>query len=258
MKKLQNITHKFSVLFALIIIITLWYFANAAELVPVFMLPSPWDVAKAFVNDLPTLLLHARITLQEAAYGLLVGIIAAFIIATVMERFAMFNRAMYPVLVLTQTIPIIAIAPLLVLWMGFGMAPKITVVAITTFFPIAVNLLDGYRSADPDAIQLLRSMGANRQQMFFHIKLPAALSHFFSGLRIATSYAVIGAVIAEWLGGTAGLGVYMTRVQNAYAFDKMFAVILLITVISILLIFLINFIRSKAMPWERVEKQGRK
>ena len=129
------------------------------------------------------------------------------------------------------------------------MAPKITLVIITTFFPIAVGLLEGYRGIDPDALNLLRTMGATRRQIFFHLKVPASLPHFFSGLKISASYAVVGAVISEWLGGFEGLGVYMTRVKKAYAFDRMFAVIILIVVISLLLMGLVDLIRRGAMPY---------
>jgi len=160
-----------------------------------------------------------------------------------------------PLLVVTQTIPTIAIAPLLVLWMGFGMEPKITLVVITTFFPVAVGLLDGFKSVDPDAVALLRSMNATRGQIFRHVKLPAALPFFFSGLRISASYAVVGAVISEWLGGFEGLGVYMTRVRKAYAFDKMFAVILLIVIVSLLLMELVNIIKKLSMPWIRCREE---
>ena len=146
------------------------------------------------------------------------------------------------------------LAALLVLWMGFGMAPKVTLVALTTFFPIAVNLLEGYASTDRAAANLLRSMGASRFQIFRHLEFPSALSHFFSGLRVSASYAVVGAVISEWLGGFEGLGVYMTRVKKAYAFDKMFAVIIVIIVVSLLLMLLVTVLRRLAMPWEVYEK----
>ena len=151
-----------------------------------------------------------------------------------------------------------AIAPILVLWMGFGMAPKITLVVITTFFPITIGLLDGYKSVDQDAIRLLQAMGANRLQIFFHVKFPFALPQFFSGLKISASYAVVGAVVSEWLGGFNGLGVYMTRVKKAYAFDKMFAVIIFIVVISLLLLLAVNVIRHFAMPWLNVGHDTKK
>lgn len=238
---------------ALLMILLLWWGLSASGLVPGYMLPSPVAVIRAFVTDFSNLMVHAGTSLQEAAYGLLIGVGLAFVIATVMHRFSLIEKALNPILVITQTIPTIAIAPLLVLWMGFGMAPKITLVVITTFFPIAVGLLEGYKSVDPDCVNLLRSMGAGRVQIFRHVLFPAALPHFFSGLKISASYAVVGAVISEWLGGFEGLGVYMTRVKKAYAFDRMFAVIILIVIISLLLMALVDLIRRAAMPWERVK-----
>ena len=125
----------------------------------------------------------------------------------------------------------------------------------STFFPIAVGLLNGFKSADKDSINLLRAMGATKAQIFIHIKLPGAMSHFFSALRISASYSVVGAVISEWLGGFSGLGVYMTRVKKAFAFDKMFAVILLISVISLLLMKLVDILHKKCMPWVQKEAE---
>ena len=239
---------------ALVIIVAVWQILCTTGVIPAFMLPSPAAVIRALVTDFPTIFYHARISLTESLIGLGLGILLAFLMATVMDRFMLMNRAFYPLLIITQTIPTIAIAPILVLWMGFGMAPKIALVVITTFFPIAVGLLDGYRSVDEDAVNLLRAMGASRRQIFRHAKVPASLGHFFSGLKISASYAVVGAVVSEWLGGFEGLGVYMTRVKKAYAFDKMFAVIVVIIVISLLLMLLVNVIRNLVMPWEKVQE----
>ena len=213
------------------------------------MLPSPIDVVKAFADNFSIMMKQAAVTLQETLYGLLIGIAIAFVIASLMDRFTIINKALYPVLVVTQTIPTIAIAPLLVLWMGFGMAPKITLVVITTFFPIAIGLLNGFQSVDEDAINLMRSMGARRLQIFSIIKLPNATASFFSGLRISAAYAVVGAVVSEWLGGFEGLGVYMTRVKKAYAFDKMFAVIVFISAISLVLMGIVVLLEKISMPW---------
>lgn len=171
-----------------------------SDLVPSYLLPAPTDVGKALINDKDIILEHASVTLQEAFIGLGIGILLAFFMATIMDRFLVLNQAFYPLMIITQTIPTIAIAPILVLWLGFGMAPKISLVVITTFFPITIGLLDGYKSVDEDQIDLLRSMNASRMQIFWHVKFPAALPHFFAGLKISTSYAVVGAVISEWLG----------------------------------------------------------
>ena len=234
----------------IIVILAIWYAVCRGEVVPAFMLPSPVEVAKAFVANFGYMAREAVTTLQETVYGLAAGIGIAFVIATLMDKFTFVYKAFYPLLVISQTIPTIAIAPLLVLWMGYGMAPRITLVIITTFFPIAIGLFDGYRSVDGDSVNLLRSMGASRLQIFRHVKLPTAVPSFFSGLRIASSYAVVGALIAEWLGGNNGLGVYMTRVKKAYSFDKMFAVIVFICVVSLLLMAAVRLIERLAMPYK--------
>lgn len=235
----------------------LWHLLSVTEVVPAYMLPSPAKVLNAFIVDFDLIIKHARVTLVEAFYGLMIGVGFAFVIATVMDRWSFMYKALYPVMIITQTIPTIAIAPLLVLWMGFDMEPKITLVAITTFFPIAVGLLDGYKSVDRDYIDLMKAMGAGRYRIFVSVKMPAALPHFFSGLKVSTSYAVVGAVISEWLGGFEGLGVYMTRVKKAYAFDRMFAVIIFIVIISLLLMLLVNVIKTASMPWIAAEKRSK-
>ena len=237
------------------LLLAVWWGLSASGAIPGFMLPSPPEVGRAFVHDFPNLMRHALVSVTEAVCGLAIGTALAFLLACAMDRFLTMEEAVMPLLVVSQTIPTIAIAPLLVLWMGFGMEPKITLVVITTFFPIAVGLLDGFKSADPDAVALLRSMGADRKQIFRHVKFPAALPYFFSGLRISASYAVVGAVISEWLGGFEGLGVYMTRVRKAYAFDKMFAVILLIVLVSLLLMKGVNLLRDLSMPWLRHRRE---
>lgn len=237
-------------------ILILWQVLSATGVVPRFMLPSPADVVKAFYGDFNLLMQHAKTTLAEAFLGLSFGILLGFFVAVLMDRFVIAYKAIYPVLIITQTIPTVAIAPLLVLWLGYGILPKITLIIITSFFPITIGLLDGFQSADKDSLNLLKAMGANRMQRFYHIKLPSSLSHFFAGLRISVSYSIIGAVVAEWLGGFSGLGVYMTRVRKSYSFDKMFAVIFFISLISLLLMVGVSFLQKAVMPWEK--RQGNK
>ena len=230
-------------------LLLLWQTVCSLGWVPGYMLPSPVQVVQAFLSELPLLFENSLITLQEAFLGLLLGVTVGFVAAVLMDAFEILYKAFYPLLILTQTIPSVAIAPLLVLWFGYGMTPKIVLIVISTFFPVTVGLLDGFRSADRDAIGLLRSMGANRLQIFRHIKFPSALPQLFSGLRIAAAYSVVGAVISEWLGGFGGLGVYMTRVKKAFAFDKMFAVIFLISAISLALMALVERAAKKCMPY---------
>ncbi len=253
-RRLQNIINKIPAIISIAAIILLWHILSVSKIVPSYMLPSPMSVVSAFVDDFDIIMSHAQVTLTEAFLGLFVGIVFALVIATAMDRWKFMDKALYPIMIITQTIPTIAIAPLLVLWMGFDMEPKITLVALTTFFPIAISLLDGYKSVDKDYINLIKSMGAGRWNIYTKLKLPSALPYFFSGLKVSVSYAVVGAVISEWLGGFEGLGVYMTRVRKAYAFDKMFAVIIFIVVVSLLLMWLVNVIKYVAMPWDRLRR----
>lgn len=240
---------------AVALLLVIWQGACSFGLIPAFMLPSPMEVGRAFVHELPSLWENSLITLQEAFVGLVLGVLIGFLTAVLMDAFDVLYRAFYPILVLTQTVPTVAIAPLLVLWFGYEMTPKIILIVVSTFFPVTVGLLDGFRSADKDAIGLLRSMGANRRQIFRYIKFPSALPQLFSGLRIAAAYSVVGAVISEWLGGFAGLGVYMTRVKKAFAFDKMFAVIFLISGISLGLMALVELAEKKSMPYRQLDKK---
>ena len=228
-------------------LLAIWQLVCSAGLVPPFMLPSPIRVVQALVGDWPLLIGHAATSLAEAGLGLAAGVVAAL----AMDRFDLLYRAFYPIVVLTQAIPTVAIAPLLVLWFGYGMLPKVVLIVVATFFPIPVGMLEGLRSVDPDEIDLMRAMGATRLQILRHVKLPAAMPQFFSGLKISAAYAIVGAVIAEWLGGFSGLGVYMTRVRKAYSFDKMFAVIFLISGLSLVLMWAVDAVRRIAMPWER-------
>ena len=221
------------------------------QLVENFMLPSPIQVTKTLIREFPILMEHSIVTLAEAFIGLCFGILLGFVMSVFMDQFEPLYKAFYPLVVLSQTIPTVAIAPLLVLWFGYDMEPKIILIVITTFFPIAIGLLNGFKSVDQDSVHLLQAMGAGRLQIFKHIKLPSAMSQFFAGLRISASYAIVGAVISEWLGGFSGLGVYMTRVKKAFSFDKMFAVIFLISSISLLLMKGVDLLQKKCMPWEK-------
>jgi ABC-type nitrate/sulfonate/bicarbonate transport system permease component len=257
-RKSASITNKIYPLLSVTAILLLWEGLSFFQVVPNYMLPSPGQTVAAFLEDFPLLMSHARVTLTETLLGTVIGVTLGYASACLMDRWEWAHQAFYPLVVLTQTIPAVAIAPLLVLWFGYYMTPKVVLIVLITYFPIAVGVLDGFRSADPDAVNLLRSMGASRWQIFRHVKFPGALPNFFSGLRITVAYAVVSAVLAEWLGGFAGLGVYMTRVKKSFAYDKMFAVIFLISAISLLLIWLVNVLQKRCMPWEQVDEISEK
>lgn len=250
MKKFQNIINKISGILGILIILFIWIFTTKIELVPRFMLPSPMEVLKAFLEDFNLILSHLSITLIEAFLGLIISIILGFIFAIIMDRFILFDKMMYPIIVISQTIPTIAIAPLIVLWFGFGIMPKIILIFSTCFFPITISILSGFKNVDKDLLKMMQSMNSTYFKTLIILKIPYCLRSFFSGLKISASYAIVGAVVSEWLGGEKGIGVYMTRVKKAYSFDKMFASIIVISLLSILLIWFIKFLEKKIIYWK--------
>ena len=165
-RKLQNTTSKLWSAAAIVILLAVWQIVSAAGWVPNYMLPSPVDVVKAFVSEFPLLMENAKVTLAEAFLGLASGVVLGFIMAVLMDRFGRLYQALYPLIVITQTIPTVAIAPLLVLWFGYEMLPKVILIVIVTFFPITVGLLNGFKSADKDMMNLMRSRGAGNLQIF--------------------------------------------------------------------------------------------
>ncbi len=235
-------------------LLAVWQAVCSAGLVPNFMLPSPVEVVAALAGDFSLLMSHMWTTLAEAALGLAIGVAVGFIFAVLMDKFETFYLAFDPLLTVSQTIPTVAIAPLLVLWFGYGLLPKVLLVILTTFFPVTVALASGFRSVDPDQIDLLRTMNATEWQIFRYAKLPAAADQFFSGLRISATYAIVGAVISEWLGGFTGLGVYMTRVRKNFEYDRMFAVIIITSALSLLLMKAVDVLQNICMPWKRAER----
>ena len=253
MKKQQNIASKYSALILGVIILVIWELAAVMGWLPQFIIPAPSEILMSFISQREVLFHNSLITLIQALVGLFFGIILAFILAIGMDNISLVRKAIYPYLIVSQTIPTVAIAPILVLWLGYGMLPKVVLVILTTLFPIVINILEGFSSVDKDAVNLLGLMGANYWQILYHVKLPASLSFFFSGLKISVSYAFVGSVIAEWLGGFEGLGVYMIRAKNAFSYSNMFAAIVVISAVSLILLGIVSFVERWVTPWQYKE-----
>ncbi len=239
----------------LLIILLLWETGVRAWQVEKWLLPAPSAIFSALWQARELIFAHGLQTLYEAVTGLAIAIVVAIAVATLIDLSDLVRQAVYPLLVITQTIPIIAIAPLFIIWFGYGMTAKVVVVALVCFFPIAVNLADGYRLVDPDAVHLLAAMGAGKVKIFRMVKLPATLPFFFSGLRIAGTYSVMGAVIGEWLGASKGLGILMTRSSSSFLTDRVFATIIVITGLSLAVLLGIELLARLIMPWFYQQKK---
>jgi putative hydroxymethylpyrimidine transport system permease protein len=217
--------------------------------VPRFMLPPPWLVARTLVGQAPLLADHAAITLVEILLGLLGGVLIGSISALAMALLPPLQPWLLPLLVLGQTIPVFALAPLLVLWFGYGLASKVAMAILIIYFPVAAALFDGLRRTAPGWLDLARTMGASRLRTLLQVRLPAALPAFGSGLRIATAVAPIGAVVGEWVGSSGGLGYLMLHANARLQIDMMFAALFVLMAMALALYVLVDRGLARLMPW---------
>ncbi len=226
-----------------------WQVAVVVFRIEQWILPAPSQIFIAFWQSRSLVFYHLIPTVIEAIVGLVGAIIISVLIAVLMERYQTVKKIIYPFLIISQTIPFIILAPLLTLWFGFGFLPKIIIISLICFFPITVNLFDGFQGVDQSILRLLRSMGANQKQIFKLVKLPASLPAFFSGLRIAAAYSILGAVVSEWMGADRGLGIFLIRATKSYLTDRVFAIIGVITILSIGAVLLVEVIARISIPW---------
>lgn len=215
----------------------------------VYILPGPLAVLKALGGNMPLLLRHSAYTMQEAMYGLSIAVIFAAALTALLTFSPRLKNMLYPLLLASQMVPIIVLAPLFVIWFGFGLLPKVLVVIMVCFFPIVISMLSGLAAADAETLAFYRSMGMKSLQLFRLVRWPLALPYFFGGLRIAVTYSVMGAVIGEWLGAIAGLGLLLTRSKSTYNLPLTFAVIIMIILWSALLFGLMKLAEHKALSW---------
>ena len=243
-------------LISLTVVLLFWEGIVRLNNIPKYILPSPTNIMTSLINDSDLIWMHTKVTLYEAFLGFGLAIIFAFVLAMIMDSFKMIKKLFYPLLVVSQTIPTIAIAPILIIWFGFGTLPKVLVVLMSCFFPIIINLIDGLDTIDPDYLKLFDLMEASKLQTFRHLKGPIAAVHLLSGIKISATYMIVSAIVAEWLGGEKGIGVYMVRAKNSYALDKVFASIVVIIIISLITIYFINFIGDHLIAWKKQEGEN--
>jgi putative hydroxymethylpyrimidine transport system permease protein len=230
-------------------LVALWQALVWLTGVPRFLLPPPWLVAETLVASAPLLADHAGITLVEILLGLLGGVLIGSLSALAMALLPPLQPWLLPLLVLGQTIPVFALAPLLVLWFGYGLASKVAMAILIIYFPVTAALFDGLRRTEPGWLDLARTMGATRLRMLLRVRLPAALPAFGSGLRVATAVAPIGAVVGEWVGSSGGLGYLMLQANARLQIEVMFAALIVLMAMALLLYVAVDRLLIRLMPW---------
>jgi ABC-type nitrate/sulfonate/bicarbonate transport system permease component len=221
------------------------------------ILPSPLRVLEQGWLNRDDLTRHGLATLGVTLVGFAVSLAVSWAVAVTVDFVPWLRRALVPLLVGSQTLPIIAIAPLMIIWFGFGLLPKVLVIILTTFFPVAIGLIEGFASADRETGRLLASMGASRGQQFRYLRLPGAMPRFFTALRIGITYAVVAAIFAEYVGATSGLGIYMSMQKNSFRTDLVLAAVGVTAIISIALFALTYLVERLICPWTRSERRRR-
>jgi ABC-type nitrate/sulfonate/bicarbonate transport system permease component len=222
--------------------------ANALNIEP-FLVPSPSEIAQSLWADRSLLIDNGWVTLQEVLAGFALSVVAGVAFAVVLHLSPMLRRAFYPLLIASQTVPIVVIAPILVVWLGFGIGPKLVIIALICFFPITVNTLDGLRSVDPDLLKMMRTLDAGRLQAFRRVEAPSALPYFFSGAKIAVAVAVIGAVFGEWAGSSSGLGHLIQQASAQLQTARTFAAVVVLSALAIVLFGLLAVIERRVAWW---------
>jgi ABC-type nitrate/sulfonate/bicarbonate transport system permease component len=232
-----------------VVLVLLWQWLSSRAVIAFWIVPSPLDVLKVFPQKSDLIWHHLQPTLLAALTGLLVSIVIGSLTAIAMDASRYFKQLIYPYLVISQTIPIIAVAPLIIIWFGYGVSAKIFIVILMCFFPITLGLFAGFQQVPVEQIRLMKAMGASPYKCFRYLKLPASLPGFFTGLKLAATYSVMAAVIGEWLGGSAGLGIYMTRATKSFQTADVFAVIFVIIVLSMALFGLVAALDRFFLSW---------
>ncbi|WP_102275485.1 ABC transporter permease [Cytobacillus massiliigabonensis] len=246
-------TYSLFIIFAsVLLIITEWLVRK--QMIPSFIIPAPTNVISMILeNWRPLVLEHLSATMLEFFIGFLISVIGGVLLAVWMFFSKTVEKMLYPAVLISQMMPIIALSPIFVLWFGYTIWSKVAVTILISFFPIVVGTYDGLKSGDKEYIELLRSMGANRWHTFIKLNIPMALPSFFSGLKLATVYALVGATIGEWLGASEGLGYYSRRMSGNLNAEGVFAAITILTIVGILLFAIMSAIEKKALYWKNTE-----
>lgn len=231
------------------LIVGAWEALTATGKISTLILPTPWAVLRAFAQGPGALASNGLYTVEEALTGFVVGNVVAIVLAVAFVHSDLARRVVYPLAMATQAVPIVAVAPALVLWLGNGEQPKIFVASFLVFFPTLVNMIRGLRNVDADADELLYTFSARWWQRLMKVRLPASLPYLFTALKLAALSCFVGAIVAEWIGSNKGLGYLIVLDSSQYKIPEMWAAILLASILSVLLYRLVVAMEHASMPW---------
>ncbi|MFD1037258.1 ABC transporter permease [Virgibacillus byunsanensis] len=238
----------------IILLLIIWEISSNLLSVPTWLLPAPSEIAQEGIASWGNFQHHFISTIKLSIIGFICGVSGGILIAVILHLLPSVRQAFYPLLILSQNVPIIVLAPLLVIWFGFGVLPKILVITLVCFFPISIAALDGFRQTSTDLVHYMQMAGASKRQIFSKLELPHAMPAIFSGLKISATYSVMGAVISEWLGANQGIGVYMTLAQSSFRTDRVFVAIFFIMFLCLLFFILIITLEKLLIKWRATEE----
>jgi ABC-type nitrate/sulfonate/bicarbonate transport system permease component len=245
-------------LLLLVVIVVGWELVVTSQHISSTVLPSPVQIVRSGWSDRSNLWSATWITLREAIFGIALATAFSLAVGIAIDFFITVRRSVYPLLVASQTLPIVAIAPLVIIWFGFGFTPKVVLVALYTFFPIVVGLVQGLASTHEDSMNLMRTMGAGRFQILLKARLPSAMPQFFTGLRIAVTYAIVAGIIAEFVGAADGLGVYINSAKDSFRTDLVFAAVVVTVIITLVMLGLVVVAERVVMPWYQPAREDKR
>lgn len=246
MKKFIN-TGKLSLPISFAVLIIAWESLVYVLKTPDYLIPAPSAVLQALIESFPVLMRHTAVTLLEVILGFITALILSVVISLLMVRIKVLYQILWPYMIISQTVPLYILAPLFMIWFGFGILPKVLIVVLVCFFPITVGFVQGLTSTEPELDELLQVMRATPSQILWKVRVPQAMPQFFSGLKIAAAYSVTGAVLSEWVGAQEGLGIFLTRSMKTFKTAALFADVLIIIVLSLLLFYIISHLEKKVI-----------
>jgi NitT/TauT family transport system permease protein len=230
-------------------VLVVWELAVRLFKIPTFVIPAPSAIATALVESRAALAAASKATAVEVLFGFVLAVVVGIAVALVIVRFERFGKALYPLVVLFQNVPKVALAPIFILWFGYDLAPKVLLIVVIAFFPVAIDMLAGLQSVEPSFVALMQSVGAGRSEILRRVRIPHSLPHLMAGLKVAITFSVIGAIVGEFAGASAGLGYVIQFASTQLDTPLVFAALVVVSVLGLFFYYLVEFAERLLVPW---------